>query len=112
MPFTGAPNHGDRFPYFLNYVEREPEFVASHFGQPMAAQIFELEPDDSAWQGPFESPYGYHLLMVTTKVEGRYPEIAEVRDRVAADAERREIEKLQDEAIQAIVDTYEVRRAL
>ena len=45
-------------------------------------------------------------------VEGRSPELDEVRERVAADAEREEIESLQEEAIQAIVDTYEVRRSL
>ena len=32
VPFANAPAHGDRFPYFLNYVEREPEIVAAHFG--------------------------------------------------------------------------------
>lgn len=111
-PFTAAPNHGDRFPYFLNYVEREPEFVASHFGQQMAVELFELEPADDRWQGPFKSPYGYHVIMLTKRVDGRYPELEEMRDRVTLDAERTEIEAMQDEAIQAIVDTYEVRRSL
>ena len=32
--------HGDRFPYFVNYVERDPQFVRSHFGAPMAEQVF------------------------------------------------------------------------
>lgn len=111
-PFTSAPNHGDRFPYFLNYVERDPDFVASHFGQRMAAGIFELEPADDRWQGPFESPYGYHVIMLTKRMEGRYPELDEIRDRIILDAERTEIEAMQDQAIQAIVDTYEVRRSL
>jgi hypothetical protein len=29
VSFAEAPRHGDRFPYFLNYVERDPDFVAS-----------------------------------------------------------------------------------
>jgi hypothetical protein len=110
--FTKAPEHGDRFPYFLNYVERDPEFVASHFGPKAAEEIFAVEPDGALWQGPFESPYGYHLVLLTRKVEGRYPDLEEVREPVRSDAERVEIETMQDKATQAIVDTYEVRRAL
>jgi hypothetical protein len=34
-PFSDAPKHGDRFLYHVNYVERTPEYVASHFGPPM-----------------------------------------------------------------------------
>ena len=112
VPFAEAPGHGDRFPYFLNYVERDPEFVASHFGPRMAEEIFALEANADLWRGPFESPYGYHLVLLTKKVGGRFPDLAEVRERVRSDAERAEIESMQDSAIQAIVDTYEVRRTL
>lgn len=111
VSFAEAPGYGDRFPYFLNYVERDPDFVASHFGPPVAEQLFMLEPDPALWQGPFESPYGYHLILLTKKVEGRYPDLADAHERVRSDAERAEIEIMQDRAIQAIVDTYEVRRA-
>ena len=50
VQFSDAPRHGERFPYFVNYVEREPTFVASHFGGPMAKAVFELEPD-RRWHG-------------------------------------------------------------
>lgn len=109
-PFAEAPQHGDRFPYFLNYVERDPEFVASHFGPQVAEAIFELEPHETLWQGPFKSPYGYHVVLLTRKVEGRYPDLDEVRERVRSDAEQAEIDAMQERAIQAIVNTYEVRR--
>ena len=111
VPFSDAPAHGDRFPYFLNYVEREPEIVAAHFGRAMAAQLFELEPDEQQWRGPFESPYGYHLVLLTKKVEGRHADLAEVYASVRSDAEQEAIDTMQEEAIRAIVDTYEVRRA-
>ena len=111
ISFAEAPGYGDRFPYFLNYVERDPGFVASHFGPPVAEELFMLEPDPALWQGPFESPYGYHLILLTKKVEGRYPDLADAYEHVRSDAERAEIEIMQDRAIQAIVDTYEVRRA-
>jgi hypothetical protein len=111
VPFTHAPRHGDRFPYFVNYVERDPQFVASHFGLPMAEKVFALESSDSTWHGPFESEYGMHLIMLTRKAEGRYPELAEIEAVVRDDAEREAIAALKDIAIQAIVDTYEVRRS-
>jgi hypothetical protein len=112
VSFAEAPRHGDRFPYFLNYVERDPDFVASHFGPPVAEQLFMLEPDPALWRGPLESPYGYHLVLLTKKVEGRYPDLDEVRERVRSDLEQVEIDTMQDKAIQAIVDTYDVRRTL
>ncbi len=111
VPFSDAPRHGDRFPYFVNYVERDPQFVASHFGLSMAEKVFGLESSDSTWHGPFESEYGVHLVLLTRKAEGRYPELAEIEAIVRDDAERDAIAALKDKAIQAIVDTYEVRRS-
>jgi len=111
VPFSNAPGHGDRFPYFVNYVERDPQFVASHFGLPMAEEVFRLESSDSTWHGPFNSQYGMHLVLLTRKAEGRYPELTEIEAVVRDDAERDAIAALKDVAIQAIVDTYEVRRS-
>ncbi len=110
VPFSNAPRHGDRFPFFVNYVERGPEFVASHFGASMARGVFAIEPSDTTWHGPFESEYGAHLVMLTRNVAGRYPELVEVASSVRDDAEREAIAAQKDKAIQAIVDTYEVRR--
>ncbi len=111
VPFSNAPRHGDRFPFFVNYVERGPEFVTSHFGAPMAQGVFAIEPSDTTWHGPFESPYGVHLVMLTRNVAGRYPELAEVEAGVRDDAEREAIAAQKDKAIQSIVDTYAVRRS-
>jgi hypothetical protein len=112
VPFHEAPGHGDRFLYATNYVEREPGFVASHFGPQMAEAVFELQPNEIVWQGPFESPYGFHVILLTRKDAGRIPELTEVVDIVRYDAERDAINAQKDKAIQGIVDTYEVRRNL
>ena len=109
VQFSDAPRHGDRFPFFVNYVERDPQFVASHFGSAMAQAVFVLEPKVSAWHGPYESEYGLHLVMLTKKAEGRYPELDAVERIVRDDAEREAIASQKEKAIQAIVDTYEVR---
>ena len=109
VPFADAPRHGDRFLYHVNYVERTPDYVASHFGVPMAKAIFELEPNDFIWKGPFDSPYGVHLVLVTTNEPGRDPELAELEDRVRVDAQRAMVREETEAAIADIVGSYDVR---
>jgi hypothetical protein len=109
VPFADAPQHGDRFLYHVNYVERTPDYVASHFGVPMAKAVFELEPNDFIWKGPFDSPYGVHLVLLTTNEPGRDPELAELEDRVRDDAQRAMIREETEAAITDIVGSYDVR---
>ena len=78
VPFADAPGHGDRFLYLVNYVERTPDLVASHFGAAMAEAVFALVPDNADWAGPLESRYGHHLVLLTGKTEGRVPPLGEV----------------------------------
>ena len=107
--FADAPQHGDRFLYHLNYVERTPDYVASHFGVPMAKAVFELEANDFIWRGPFDSPYGVHLVLLTTNEPGRDPDLSELEGRVREDARRAMIREQTEEAITDIVGTYDVR---
>jgi hypothetical protein len=110
--FSDATRHGERFPYFTNYVERDAEFIASHFGRQMAEAVFALDADESEWRGPFVSPYGVHLVLIPRSEPGRYPLLEDVAGSVREDAEREALEEAQEAAIMAIVDTYEVRREL
>ena len=110
--FPDAPGHGDLFPYSRNYVERTPVYVASHFGTPMSESLFALEPDAGQWQGPFESAYGMHVVLLVERSDGGIPAFEEVRDVAEAQARRAAIQARQQEAIQTIVDTYETRRML
>ena len=89
---------------------REPAFIASHFGEPMARALFDLRPDERTWVGPFESPYGQHVVLLIRKVEGRAPQFGEVAARVRDDVERAASLAVKNQAIQAIVNTYEVKR--
>jgi hypothetical protein len=109
VPFAEAPQHGDRFLYHVNYVERTPEYVASHFGVPMAEAVFGLEPNDLMWKGPFYSQYGVHLVMLTTSEPGREPELSELEGRIREDARRAMIREETDSAIADVVGTYDVR---
>ena len=52
--------------------------VGKQFGEEFAAGLAELSPGQ--WQGPIESGYGVHLVLVSERMEGRLPALAEVRD--------------------------------
>lgn len=108
IPFHLAVSHGDRFLYHTNYVDKEADIIASHFGDVMQEQIFMLDPDDKAWRGPIQSPYGFHLVMVTKKSEGYDPPLEEIRQRVAQDVARSRLAADLEEAIQSIVSNYKV----
>ena len=109
VAFSDAVKHGERFPYHVNYVERTPDYVASHFGMNMAASLFMVEPDGSTWYGPFESSYGVHLVLVAKNQPGRTPELEEVYERVKADAIRLAVSELTEQAIDEILKSYEVK---
>ncbi len=108
VSFDKATSRGDRFYYHTNYVEREPDYVASHFGPQMTEAIFETTPSDAQWIGPFPSEYGYHLVMVTKIEPARDPKLDEIRARVEDDARRWHLRQKNDEVIQDIIEDYNV----
>ena len=109
VPFSDSVKYGDRFLYHINYVERTPEFVESHFGPEMAKSIFKLMPSESTWYGPFKSPYGYHLVKLADRKDGRYPDIDEVSATVEQDAKIDLSRDISEETVQKIIDGYDVR---
>ena len=109
VPFSQGAQHGDRFPYHVNYVERTPDFIASHFGQNMSDKIFALKTTSDIWLGPFESEYGAHLVMVNRLEPGRFPELKEVSGQVYQDLQRQKIQQNLDKSYQVIIDTYSVK---
>lgn len=108
VPFHVGLSHGDRYLYHRNYVNKEADEIASHFGNAMQGQLFALDADDKAWRGPFRSTYGFHLVMVTKQTAGYGPALSEVRGRVEQDAIQGRVRMELDEINQAIVDAYEV----
>ena len=66
--------------------------LAGHFGEAFATRLVEIEP--GRWTGPVRSGYGWHLVFVRERVDGRVPELAEVRDAVEREwlaARRKEV---------------------
>jgi len=54
--------------------------VAKQFGEKFAAKLGELQAGQ--WQGPIESGYGAHLVLLRQRTEGHIPALEEVRDAV------------------------------
>ena len=80
--------------------------ITSVFGASFAEQLVALEPN--GWIGPIFSGYGAHLVKVTEKQAGRFPELSEIRDEIARDymVERRQ--ELKDLAYARFREGYEV----
>jgi len=108
--FDEAPQHGDRFAFHVNYVERTHDFVAGHFGAALADAVFALAPSEE-WRGPFASPYGAHLVLVSARTPARTPALAEIRARVAEDAQREATERALAASVADVIARYEVREA-
>ena len=108
VPFDESSSHGDRFPYFVNYIERPPQLIASHMGGEMSDALFRLPADEARWRGPFESRFGTHLVLIADQQPERMPSFDEVRDRVAADAQAARDRELTDAAIDEIVARYAI----
>ncbi len=62
-----------------------------------------------AWSGPAESPYGLHLLRVTSRTAGRARTLDEVRDRVASDWRDEAREAANRASYRRVADRYRVR---
>jgi peptidyl-prolyl cis-trans isomerase C len=77
-----APLKADRFMFQEYYSDRSTEQLAKEFGPKFAHAILALKP--SAWQGPIESGYGWHLVFVESVTPGRIPALGEVESEVKA----------------------------
>ena len=108
VAFSDAPGWGDRFAYNLNYVDRPKDAVAGHFGGDFADKVFALSADPARWQGPLESPYGFHVVMVTGHRAEQVPAFADISDRVRADYLADLAAKRQERLIDDMIAHYKV----
>ena len=80
--------------------------IERRFGQAFARQIIALP--TGVWSGPVISGYGGHLVLVSERVAGRLPALAEVREEVQRDwmLEQRNI--LKENIYQKLLQEYEI----
>ena len=80
--------------------------IAHRFGEEFARQIVNLPP--GVWSWPVISGFGGHLVLVTEKVNGRMPELAEVKQEVKRDWLLEKRKELQEAIFQNMLAGYEV----
>ena len=69
------------FPYQKNYAQRSESFIRGHFSEKTTKEIFALN-SSTRWQGPIESPYGLHIIKVSSISDAKQKPYDEVSDLV------------------------------
>jgi hypothetical protein len=108
ISFRDAISLGDRFLYNRNYVDRTLDEVRSHFGDELTDMLESATLDSFTWRGPFASPHGWHLILLTGRKESRIPALSELATLLREDALRAKREAALGRAIEAIVSKYQV----
>ena len=88
------------------YLQASQSDITRSFGEEFAQQVVDLEPD--TWAGPLYSGFGGHLVKVTERVEGRLPELAEVREQVEREYLALRRKELKEDTYQRLRAGYEV----
>ena len=106
-PFENAARHGERFLYNRNYVNRQDDEISSHFGSQFQEQLFALEPDER-WQGPIQSNFGWHLVLLVKNTPAYIPELMAIGSAVFADAQRQQQRSIKRQAIFKLMAKYQI----
>lgn len=106
--FNDASQYGDRYPFLQNYVERTRDFVVNNFTEEFVEQLDDLTPSEDTWYGPFQSRYGWHLVMLRARTEPYVPELDDIRGRVVDDYRYETALKKRKEAESQVVSGYTV----
>jgi peptidyl-prolyl cis-trans isomerase C len=107
VPFENAPRHGERFLYNRNYVNRDDDEIGSHFGDGFRQQLFDYKVAD-IWQGPLQSNYGWHLVMLVKNTPSYIPEFTEIASTVFADAQRQQQQEIKRQTIDGLIAKYKI----
>jgi hypothetical protein len=71
---------GDSFLLERDFTAVPVGEIAKQFGEAFAGKLSGVHLGQ--WQGPVESGYGMHLVKISERMDGRAPDLAEVRDAV------------------------------
>ena len=76
------------------------------FGDPFTQELLELEGGE--WLGPVASPYGWHLVNVSERIEGMVPDLNEIWDLVEREWSVERKKELKDEQYKLMRDQYKI----
>ena len=96
----------DPFMFQDYYGDRTPEQLAKEFGPSFAQSLFQLKP--GVWQGPIESGYGWHLVLVDSITPSRVPQFEEVEQDVKSEWIEEQRAETKRKMFEAMRTRYEV----
>lgn len=111
LPFHLASSRGEHFLYHRNYVNKNMDEVASHFSASFADRVFAIDQPQENWLGPFQSEYGYHLVLLSSNKEGYVPPLTDIRSKVLDDLTRIRVKEQLDLLYEEVRSTYEIQIA-
>jgi len=97
---------GDPFLLDHEFNRMAASDVVQQFGERFATKLGELPLGE--WQGPVESGYGAHLVLVNERTEGRLPALGEVRDSVRREWQNVQRLEANEKFFQGLLDRYTV----
>jgi hypothetical protein len=97
---------GDRAILGYRFERESKREIARTFGEQLAEQVVKIEP--GSWVGPIYSTLGAHLVFVSEHIEGRLPELSEVRAEVERDWRAEQRQKDRDAVFEELLDEYDV----
>ncbi len=95
---------GDPFPRGSALERQTPESLSRAFGAAFTREIEDIPVGE--WHGPIESSYGLHVVRLDGRSEARPAALEHVRERARADWLYAERQRLNHDAVQALVDRY------
>ena len=88
--------------FSLSYVSD----IEKLFGPSFANGILDVEPGN--WAGPVMSSYGLHLVFVRERIEGRDPQLAEVRETVEREWTAKQRREFKEETYKKLRERYAI----
>ncbi len=95
---------GDPFPRGHDFENQTPESLRRAFGVAFAQEIEALPVGE--WRGPIESSYGLHVVRVLRRSEPKPAVVDHVGKRARSDWLYAKRQRLNREAVQALIDRY------
>jgi PPIC-type PPIASE domain len=80
--------------------------VARQFGDEFADEILKIEP--GRWAGPIRSGYGFHLVLVEERKDGRSPILAEIRPLVEREVRAERRKQRLDDMYEEMLSRYRI----
>jgi hypothetical protein len=97
---------GDATMLPYEHIAAAPSGIARTFGETVAQALVALEP--GAWSGPLASGLGAHLVLITERRAGRFPELEDVRAEVQREYLTQRRQELKDAAYRKLREGYDV----